>query len=403
MSEPAQDIQPSGPIYTHHGLLDLVQDPNSDRDEILMHLTQLISDASQLSQQNATLQAEVNTQAEILNSANNGPLLTLTASLRTIAQGNQESLRIHQENQRTQEAYQASINSILNHLITRPNPVPSASTGRHSLPVPFSDKDKFKGIEGDLTFMVFKAQLQAQINKFPHALTTDVDRITYAFQCMAGAPARYFAMLFNGQLQDPQGIMQDYTLFLETTDRLFGDQHNREECEHKLNRLRQANGSFNDYLLRFRELSSRTEWNEAALLSRFKDGLSVEIKNILASQWTKFSTMDEIVAAANLAAQNLRTRELFTRRGQPSQQKSNQSPQRPQTVLVSSPSNGPSPMDLDSVSVRKLSNTERQRRMDNKLCLYCGGAGHRIANCPVKNPIQANVISDDQGNDEAEI
>lgn len=366
-----------------------------------MHLTQLINDANQLNQRNAALQAEIDTQAQILNSSNDAPLLTLTASLRSIAQGNQESLRIHQENQRTQEAYQTTITNILNHLTTRPTPTVGASTGRQSIPVPFTDKDKFKGPAGDLTFMVFKAQLQAQMTKLPHAFPTDVDRITYAFQCMAGAPAQYFAMLYNGQLQDTQGVMTNYELFLETTDRMFGDQHNREECEHRLARLRQANGPFHDYLIRFRELSSRTEWNEAAILARFKDGLSIEIKHILASQWTKFSTLDETIAAANLAAQNLKTRELFTRRGQSAQQQ--QAPRRQQTVMVSSTPTGPSPMDLDSVSVRKLPNAERQRRMDNKLCLYCGGAGHRVSNCPVKNPIQANVISEDQENYEAEI
>ncbi|KAG0282253.1 hypothetical protein BGZ97_009063 [Linnemannia gamsii] len=220
----------------------MIQDPNANRKEIHLHLNQLINDANHLNQQNASLQAEVETQAQILNSSANGPLLTLTASLRSIVQGNQEAIHIHQENQRLQEAYQASIANILNQLLNRPAPTTSTNTGRQSTPVPFTDK--FKGSEGDLTFMVFKAQLQAQINKFPHAFTTDVDKITYAFQCMAGAPARYFAMLFNGQLQDPQGLMRNYTLFLKTTDHMYGDQHSREECEHKLNRLRQANGTF---------------------------------------------------------------------------------------------------------------------------------------------------------------
>ncbi|KAG0195330.1 Retrotransposon-derived protein peg10, partial [Mortierella sp. NVP41] len=275
------------------------------------------------------------------------PLVTLTAALRSIVTGNQESRRIHQENQRAQEAYQAGISNILNQLSARPTP--STSIGRLPIPMPFTDKDKFKGAEGDLSFMVFKAQLQAQMSKFPHTFTTDTDRITYAFQCMTGSPAQYFAMLYNGQLSDTQGVMSNYNLFLETTDRMFGDQHNREECEHKLARLRQANGPFHDYLIRFRELSSRTEWNDAALLARFKDGLSFEIKHALASQWSKFSTMEEAIAATNLAAQNLKTRELFTRRGQQHQQHQ-PTPRHQQTVMVSFAPSGPSPMDLDYVS-----------------------------------------------------
>ena len=59
-------------------------------------------------------------------------------------------------------------------------------------------------------------------------------------------------------------------------------------------------------------------------------------------------------------------------------------------------------MDLDAVSIKKITYEERQRRMTNKLCLYCGGSGHQVASCPVKKPIQANVIAADSGNEEAE-
>ena len=50
---------------------------------------------------------------------------------------------------------------------------------------------------------------------------------------------------------------------------------------------------------------------------------------------------------------------------------------------------GPQPddMQLDALQIpgRPLSAEERQRRLQNNLCLYCGGAGHRIRNCPAKN------------------
>ena len=63
-----QDNQQSAPMYTHHGLLDMVRDPNANLEEVLLHLNQLTNDANHLNQQNATLQAEVDTQAQILNS-----------------------------------------------------------------------------------------------------------------------------------------------------------------------------------------------------------------------------------------------------------------------------------------------------------------------------------------------
>lgn len=43
----------------------------------------------------------------------------------------------------------------------------------------------------------------------------------------------------------------------------------------------------------------------------------------------------------------------------------------------------PKPMQVDSTH---LSLSERQRRIRNKLYLYCGGEKHVIVNCPVRRP-----------------
>ncbi|KAF9913886.1 hypothetical protein FBU30_002972, partial [Linnemannia zychae] len=80
-------------------------------------------------------------------------------------------------------------------------------------------------VEGDLSFIVFKAQLKAQMVKFPHTFTNDSDKVIYAFQCMSGAPAHYFAMLYSGQQPDTLCLMTNYPLFLDFTNKMFGD-HN---------------------------------------------------------------------------------------------------------------------------------------------------------------------------------
>jgi hypothetical protein len=63
-------------------------------------------------------------------------------------------------------------------------------------------------------------------------------------------------------------------------------------------------------------------------------------------------------------------------------------------------------MDLNAVSFKKITPEERQRRMDLRLCLYCGGSGHQVRGCPVKKPIHANVMTaeeEDEENGEAGI
>ena len=57
---------------------------------------------------------------------------------------------------------------------------------------------------------------------------------------------------------------------------------------------------------------------------------------------------------------------------------------QPRASPISNPSpspDGPQPMILDTVT-KKLTSEERARRICEKLCLYCGGSGHAVSNCP---------------------
>ena len=41
-------------------------------------------------------------------------------------------------------------------------------------------------------------------------------------------------------------------------------------------------------------------------------------------------------------------------------------------------------MQIDAVHVKSLTQEERKRRMDERLCLYYGDQGHRAGSCPRK-------------------
>ncbi|KAI1097118.1 hypothetical protein F4804DRAFT_328600 [Jackrogersella minutella] len=53
------------------------------------------------------------------------------------------------------------------------------------------------------------------------------------------------------------------------------------------------------------------------------------------------------------------------------------------------------PMDLDPISIRRLSALERIRRLNNGLCLYCGDPGHLKTDCAVarNDPLLGMVSS----------
>ena len=50
-------------------------------------------------------------------------------------------------------------------------------------------------------------------------------------------------------------------------------------------------------------------------------------------------------------------------------------------------------MEIDTTRRRgPLSEEEKQRRRANRLCLYCGGPGHIVVNCPHRPKREVNQI-----------
>ena len=52
-------------------------------------------------------------------------------------------------------------------------------------------------------------------------------------------------------------------------------------------------------------------------------------------------------------------------------------------------------MEVDAVKHHPLTNSERERRKKNNLCLYCGNAGHKVNDCPelAKKPKKEKIAS----------
>jgi hypothetical protein len=176
---------------------------------------------------------------------------------------------------------------------------PSRSTNG---PAPLSPK--FKG-EDDFPLDEFEAKLNAAFDRFKNAIISDRDKVNYAYSSMEGPPAQFFAPVFNGRAPDEDGVLDSYSQFLSVLDSIYGDQLSLDDINHKLGRLRQHSFTMAEYISKFRNLSARAGWNEAANLARFKDGLSDEVKALLASQWHNLRTLHDAQAAASSAYQNL--------------------------------------------------------------------------------------------------
>lgn len=143
----------------------------------------------------------------------------------------------------------------------------------------------------------------------------------------------------------------------------------------ELVRLNQGNNSVSDYSIRFKTLATSSGWNDAALLVQFLDGLKSEIQDDIASHDLPVS----LEAAIELALR-VETRHRQRSHRQSFRQYLTNSLSQESSHTPSFAADG-EPMQLGRL---RLTSRERQHRLSNGLCLYCGKPGHMAVSCPVK-------------------
>ncbi|KAL0150894.1 hypothetical protein M9458_053813, partial [Cirrhinus mrigala] len=126
-----------------------------------------------------------------------------------------------------------------------------------------------------------------------------------------------------------------------------------------------------DYALTFRTLATQTTWVEDMLKVLFHRGLCQELKSELACR-DEGCSLSEYIKLAIQVDNLIRSRH----------------PSRTSTDLL--PETAPATESMQ-VGTTHLTLGERERRMLNHLCLYCGQAGHIKSTCPVRpaNPSRA--------------
>ncbi|KAE8179309.1 hypothetical protein CF335_g9639, partial [Tilletia laevis] len=166
-----------------------------------------------------------------------------------------------------------------------------------------------------------------------------------------------------------------------------GDPDHKRRVTRELLSLTQTNTTAS-YATRFFQLATQLEWNDEALRARFYEGLAEDVKDALAYSE---KTIEDVQDLANHAVKLDNRLQERRNRSRPRGSGSNT---HGSTTFSSSPSHasasassGPVPMDLDATAPRyqPLTDAEKQRRRDNKLCLYCGKPNHIAFNCPEKN------------------
>ena len=241
----------------------------------------------------------------------------------------------------------------------------------------------------------FIAQLRLYILGNSQLFQDDMQKVLFSATYLRGKAFAWMEPRLNRTvLQEP--MLGNFNLFCEEMIRNLGDPDREKSLSKKINNLTQV-GSTANYRTEFDNLAQFLTWDDSALRSRFYEGLKSDVKDALS-----YVPIEPILYRD---FQDLCVRldnRIYDRKSehkkQPTTQthKSNTSTSRhnnPKPAYSSSSSNyyrtntGPAPMDLDATKNRKfkpLTPEERQQRMTNNLCMYCGKPGHRAAECPAK-------------------
>jgi len=181
-------------------------------------------------------------------------------------------------------------------------------------------------------------------------------------------------------------------------------QYTRQMAEDMISKLSQTE-SMAEYIAQFQAVSSQLGWSEPPLLFYFKEGLSTEVKRILAHEWRSLTSLEVAQAKAREAYQRMhRLTPISNTNNNNSSINKSAGNNCTSSIVQNTPESRALLLPGSCVTKdlkkslsphNKLQPEERQRRMESGLCLYCGDEGHFALGCPRK----AALPSDGDVND----
>jgi len=365
-----------------HDMQQHMNNPNVSNNDIMKTLHDLLSVMDARSNSLASQYSQI-------NGVNN-----LTEAISVVQAQNSESLQ-------QQGNMIVTVQNLVQELVDRSaNNSGESPTVARRFQIPNPITPAFNGNSDTISFRAFKAKLTGVFERYAAAFETEKQCVFYALSCMTGPPLEHFAPIFNGEVEDEQNVIQNYNNFMNAVEAAYGDRLSVQEAEDRLRFLKQK-GTMQEYISEFSTLQGQVRWNQAALVSQFKFGLSEPVRHLLQNQWHSLLTMTTLTEAATTAYQNLR---VSSRRPQfPQQQHKPNFPNRPHNHAPASrpvppvalPRPGPNDMEL-GVLRSPLTTQEKERRRKDNLCMYCGKSGHFAAGCPNKRPptVRFNLLQE---------
>lgn len=254
--------------------------------------------------------------------------------------------------------------SVREHQLPSPSETsPSTDREPHTATPPTYDGDPN-------TCRAFLAQCSLVFALQPRRFASQTSRVAFVLTLLTGRARDWGMAVWEAQAP----CTTTFETLKEEMVRLFDRSLQGDMAAAELVRLLQRGSTVTDYAISFKTLAATCGWNDAALRVQFLEGLDAHIQDEVAAQDLPTSLESAIDLALRIET---RHRQRSLRRS--FRQAILSPPEAP--VTSSSLESEGEPMQLGRL---RLTSSERQRRLSNGLCLYCGKAGHMVISCPVK-------------------
>ncbi|CCO33571.1 Retrotransposon-derived protein PEG10 AltName: Full=Embryonal carcinoma differentiation-regulated protein [Rhizoctonia solani AG-1 IB] len=249
---------------------------------------------------------------------------------------------------------------------------PSRTPGGTLKPIKVKAPEPFKGGSGTEAKQ-WLARMNGWLRLSVTQFNSEEDVVTFLLVNMEGS-ALAWALPHLANMGSNRATITTATEFDTAFSWAFFNPDEQRAAERKITTLVQTTTTA-AYATEFRTLLMSLDWNNAALRAQFYKGLHWHVKQQLAQKETQPQDLEELIAAAT-RIDNVR-RELEV-----SWPPRETRPKSAATTSTTRPANTPC-IDSDRLKAdpNYVSEAKRQRRRNKKLCIKCGKAGHRFAEC----------------------
>ncbi|KAK3544947.1 hypothetical protein QTP86_029196, partial [Hemibagrus guttatus] len=232
----------------------------------------------------------------------------------------------------------------------------------------------------------FLLQCSLALEMQPHSYPDERAKVAFIVSHLGGKALRWAEPLWTQN----HPIMSSLPRFIEHFKEVFGQPERDSSLGERLCRLKQGSMSVSEYALQFRTLAAASGWNEQALITTYRQGLDPRVRLHLAAYEDSIGLERFIQLSIRFA-----TRMQLCLEEHQGQTATVTLARPPETVSDPEPDSEAMHLGHSGVSAAERQQ-ERQRRLTQNRCFYCGGSGHFVGECPIRpaRPMVSALLPD---------